>query len=688
MGPGDFLRQKKAAGPGDFLKGRKPVPRDGQPQRSGAVDSVVGPIADHFSLRFPTKGETLGGSGHGKFNDLITMGLGKHAAAAGANVPREIMSWFTGKDFDYTKAHGEHVENYKQERDKWAAENPIANAAVTTAGVVGSIPATGVIKPAATIMGRSGQAATLSGIQGGVQSGAEQSRMKDVLPAASMGAATGAVVGGALSPVTDIAGYGLGKVMGRAQPAKGVDAGARMQLADQFDIPLTQGQVTGNIPQQAKELTITRTGTGPGQRTMQGFFDSQEAAIRGKGDEIGDYLGRGVGVSDDLAAGSAVQKGLTDVAGVYKQRGQELYQAADDMSGQISRTAIENYPDLIVSKIKASNFKLDPKLHPSVFSWFEDLDALANKGVLHGPPVLPSTKPVSFDEFWKLGKRLNGLKAKNDADDAAIQMVQKAWRESWDAAADTSFFAGAKEAMDMVKDGNYSYSKYLDLTRPEPGDKVGQRIAEIIKDNPTGNQVVNWLIGKSASGSAGYGPQMVAKLKEVLGEGSAEVMALRQTMWSHLTDGGAQKISSNIDQFLDGSGAALAKELFDAKELKLIRDFGKAVKLTVPLKEATNYSNSGYQATRGMKNLMHGIWSMVGLAAGGLDSGLTGGLVGGIAGGLGSSGFRTAADAIAANRAITPDLSKPWMQAALQALVPRAASVPATEKTRNLAGYD
>lgn len=135
-------------------------------------------------------------------------------------------------------------------------------------------------------------------------------------------------------------------------------------------------------------------------------------------------------------------------------------------------------------------------------------------------------------------------------------------------------------------------------------DDASRLVSKIVTEQRTGSEVANWLFGTAGVGQAGVSSRVAAQIKNHLGANSPEWQALRHAAWDKMTnpargEGGAAKVRSMID-FIRGSGAPLANELFSPAELAQMTRLAGVIRSTITDARATNRGQSGYEIARMM----------------------------------------------------------------------------------------
>jgi hypothetical protein len=150
-------------------------------------------------------------------------------------------------------------------------------------------------------------------------------------------------------------------------------------------------------------------------------------------------------------------------------------------------------------------------------------------------------------------------------------------------------------------------------------DRAMERIGG--KDGPPADQreIVNMLYGSNGLGRSGLATRLASKLKSEFGNTSAQWSAVKQGLFSRLTetpdgikDWGPGKIANRIGEFLNGDGKELSNIMFSPQEKTMIQNYANLMRqLEIP-QAGANWSNTSSFVTRTMK----GVGSTVGTVIG------------------------------------------------------------------------
>jgi len=162
------------------------------------------------------------------------------------------------------------------------------------------------------------------------------------------------------------------------------------------------------------------------------------------------------------------------------------------------------------------------------------------------------------------------------------------------------------------------------------------------------NQIVNDLFGATGKGNGRLSVDLAVRLKQSLTpDGWA---AVRQGMFEKLTNAGegkiafeAQALSQRLHEFLNESGSQLAKSLYSAQELALLKQLAGVYKQMIPVKGTTNPSGTAPMLAKMAGGLRHTILPLLGLTHGGIP--------GAVVGAVADKGLTAASNASAARKA-------------------------------------
>lgn len=555
------------------------------------------------------------------------------------------------------------------------AQYPTADVAGDVAGSVLPLLPLGATSLGAKALGMSGSLpsrvffGSLSGA--GIAGGDKAIRTGDPL-AALDAAGFGALLGGGLPLVGGTLGA-IGRLLGKGNKAP----------PNEFDIPLTTAQRTGDLRQFGQEERLRQV-DGSGQPIMRQFDKQQAEAIERASDEmIGAKLGDPANMEDNLA------RALRDKVAASKQRASQLYDFAEQSGAVLDEGAVRVLPDYVQQRLAANSVIVDASITPSAALALKEIEAAgALKGGLD--PLAPKTGPINGDLVGvslkgveQVRKRLVGLSGNTPEDRRAVYQIKKAFDDWLDDAVDRALISGDETALKALKAARAETAFHKKLTTPESGDEVTDRIAKMQDQDATAEQVANWLYGADIASPVLMAPRVAGKLKQVLGAGSPEFGAIRAAAWKRLVTDlasgnmrSATMIAKRVEQFLNSKGVSLSKVLYSEAERAQMQRFADLLKKTVTPRDATNPSRTGWT----LNNMANGITKLI---AGGAGLQM-GGPTGSLAAMLAVPVFKNVAGARAARKAVSGvvDPTAKTASVATRYLPPGAAGVAVPDDQR------
>lgn len=563
------------------------------------------------------------------------------------------------------KGAGTFGEGYDRVRNRvnedYAAfkeRNPYGSMALEVAGSVPTALALplGAAAKGAGLVEKSLRGAAAGGAVGAAYGAGQGDSYSDRALNALYAGGFGLGVGGAAPAAGAVIGKGVKYIANRNRPpaAPGVDPLQRMADADTFQIPLTQGQRTGNLAQTADEEAMRHAARGAGPaETMQAFARRQgeatNVARQGIQDQLADTR---PSISSVDEAGEMVTRGVRDTATGFKNRSQKAYSKAEAANPVIRAEHVREVQEDFVKRLTATDFPFDEKLHPTAFNAMKEIDRLA---------ALPDAEDgiigISLKGIEIARRRMLATRGTNPDDMRAMKLVRGAFDDWIDDAVDRKLFDGDPAGLDALKEARANWSKYRAITDPKTGDDAGRVLSKMVKNDVNGQEVGNWLFGSSIVNPPATTVRVAKRLKSTLGADSDAWGAVRQAAWIRATRGkdgqdlGPQALSSAIHAMVDGRGKALARQLFTPDEISLMRKFANVQRSMVPDPRATNPSKSSYGVARVMGPIVTGLASALGLQ--------TGGIAGAIGAAAAVPAVRSIVGNAAARRATNPKLLQP-----------------------------
>jgi hypothetical protein len=642
-----------------------------------AEDVIKGALDQHFGQSRPQAPSMAVGLGR-SFSNLPIIGpLATKADAATNAALAPYADRFLPDSFEKLPeaTFGEryqHALDIQNRKDAaFQQEHPVASIGANVAGNVA----------AAVPLGSTSLGARLLGLTGGLG----RQMLGGAASGGIIGGADTALRGGNLADIATGAGAGVG--LGAAGPlaGKGINylaRGARNLVMPRptipenvtdiagVKVPLSSGQATGDLAAQQMEQNALRNGEGgPVQRIADRFFNQEQAP---KAEEARSAIGKsfdpsGNVITNPTEAGELAQQGLQRAAAGSKANYNNLYESAFSREGAFHASTFEGLGQKIKAGLSLRNNPtiIDDVTTPIANRALNDIDQnismlrIPNKADPFGPPNPEDVVGVNLQGVWQQRKRLVSFAqsaAPGSADRRAMGQIIGEFDNRITTAMKDGLFSGDPRAIDEVRAATAAYKQHKQLFSSQPGDfGVGAAMERIIGKNgqegATPEQVANYLMGNAKVGSTNLSVKLAQHIQQILGDD--EWNGIRQGVWARLTtkpegmiQAEAQAQSQRIMDFLNGSGASLAKAMFSQSDRDMMRQYAGLMQQLRPKPGAVNYSNTApvlrQMADRLGGHIFHTIAASVGASAGGLP--------GAVAGIAASAGARAAMQRAAAGR--------------------------------------
>jgi hypothetical protein len=486
------------------------------------------------------------------------------------------------------------------------------------------------------LVSTSGLGATTAGARalGMVEGGLGRQMGASALSGAGIGAAD------ALARGNDVgAGAGVGGVAGAAGPLAGRALGAAWDTGrglwrggtppsipqnivrvGGIDVPVSSGQATGDVATQMFEQGALRNALGqPSQHVAEEFFQGhQQPAVEQARANIGqqfDQAGRAI-VDNPQAAAEMVGERVRDLEQQSRRNYQNLYEHALSQPGDIHADAFRDIGQSIKAELSARRQPviIDDVTTPIASRAIQDIDRtiselrIQNRASPFPPAPADSIVGINLQGVDQVRKRLTAMASateRGSADQRAVRAVINEFDTHIEDAIANGLFTGSSDgALDALRQARAAYSQHQQSFRSQgSGDDVGRTMERIVGrnggDGSTPTEVANWLYGAAKAGGTGLSVRLTQHLRDLLGENSAEWTAIRQGLWSRLTqstegvtDFGPARIVNRISEFLNGSGAPLAQTMFSPRERQLMTNFANLQQQLTPRPGTVNYSNT------------------------------------------------------------------------------------------------
>jgi hypothetical protein len=516
---------------------------------------------------------------------------------------------------DFSKAYTDSLEYQRGQREGLAQKFP----KTSIAGNIGGAMLTGAkaaskFVTAPTLVGRVAQRTALGAGLGAAQGAASGEGVEGRVQEAKRGGKIGAVLGGVGEAVLSPFGSLLGKMFGGGKAKPGDLAPAdRVAGAKDFGIPLSRGQATGNVGQQAFEQAAANGTRGtPAQSVLRTFTDRQGQAIEEATKKFGSDLGGHA--STPGQAGDTIAQALKDRAEGLRSDATDAYGRAAGKEAFVSADAVAGLGHSIKQRLEEGGINLDaygnyPGSHAAI-------NLLGRVSGFAGAPAGGKVVAQSLQGLEQARKGLLQVKPGNAEDYRALKAIRSSFDDWMTNAVDQKLFSGDPTALDDLRNARNLWLQYKGQTTGGPGaTDASKLIAKISTEDRTGDEVANWLLGTSTVGQAGRAGRVAAQLKNTLGDGSPEWQALRQAAWSKVVNppkGNSPKnVADALEEFTGKTGAPLSHVLFSPDEYNRMRAFATVLRSTSPPPAKNGYELASLMAGK------YGVMAAAGAVAGG-----------------------------------------------------------------------
>lgn len=479
-----------------------------------------------------------------------------------------------------------------------------------------------------------------------------------LLGQAARGAASGAGIGGADAAVrgNDVqSGVALGAGTGAAFPVVGRAIGAAIQGARNLrqpppipanevniagvNVPRTMGEATGDFDTIRMEQAALRGGTSQReQQVAQDFYDKRGAKL----DDASEAIARRLDPSAQMiadnpqAAGDIVSQGIGAKAAEAKRGYQQLYDEFGGLPGEFESGAFTGAGQDIKGALAKDSVIVNPVTTKVAAAMVDHIDSgigqLRVTDLATGQPAANDIIGINLKGVDQARKELLFMAQgaeRGSADARAARAVINEFDNHVQGSIEKGLFSGSDRALEALKEARAGYSQYRKTFTSQGGsDDVGRAMERIVgganRPPATPTETANFLYGNANVGASGLSVRLAQRLKGVLGEGSQDWSAVRQGLWSRLTQPaegrtgwGPQKVSERISEFLNGNGRPLSHVMLTESERGLMEEYAKLLKQLVPPPGSVNYSNTAPTLIRLMKGGIDGIFSVGGFHIGG-----------------------------------------------------------------------
>jgi hypothetical protein len=414
-----------------------------------------------------------------------------------------------------------------------------------------------------------------------------------------------------------------------------------------LDVTLSAGQEARDLTTIQREQAALRAQSGPpAQRVAQRFMDQQQDELARARQSITDALdpitGQTVAETPREAADIA-QRGVQAAAARARGAVDTAYRQARAGGGEIHAGVFEGMPQKIKGDLSLGTEPviIDPKLTPWANAMVDDLDQLVgrlnipNRADPFGAPNAQGITGVGLEGVDQWRKRLskfreNAFGSGNQSDGRAAQAVLDAFDNHIDAAVRGGQFTGNPSAVRAWEAARALHTDYRQTFRAQQGDPVGKVIEKIIgrgDRNPAAipSDVADFIYGTAGTNPSSLNYAVVRRIRDIVGQDSQEWAAIRQGLFSKLTEAGegvaemgSGRVADRIAKFLNVDGVEMSRLLYTPAERAMIERYGEVMRHIQVPQAGANWSNTatfagqGYRPSR-TSQFMQAIGSQMGM---------------------------------------------------------------------------
>lgn len=465
------------------------------------------------------------------------------------------------------------------------------------------------------------------------------------------GAATGegdwrdrVLQGGKEAAIGGVAGSLLGSAARAIQPDTGA-AAARVAAADEFNIPLTRGQATGDIAQQKTEQELIHGAKGPGPQQEMGTHQARvDTALGAAGEDIRNRFSPFRG-GDRTESGQLLTEGLRRRAERLRNVGGGRIEEALNSGAEVDASHLLDLPNRLETALAGPN----PQVPEHYIGVNTPVAAEAMQRVRDFVRTVPTegAPRISLSGVNQLRRNLLSLSGQSDLDNRALSAIKREV-DNW-----ITDIAGSDPALGALRHGNELYRQGSEIVNPRGRDvtTAQKNVAKMAGENAIGEDAVRiFKVGQQGQ----IGPEAARTAREIsdrFGANSPSMQRVRDIAVTSLIDGGQQRVATQIDNFLTNNRSA-AEAMFTPDQIAELERFRDVSRSMVPDPAATNPSKSSYGVMKtALRSSLTAGGALLGHHFGGGDMGL---LASTIAGGAAGRGAERALGQRAVNKALQP----------------------------------
>jgi hypothetical protein len=437
---------------------------------------------------------------------------------------------------------------------------------------------------------------------------------------------------------------------------------ANQVVGQEFGVPLTTGQMTGDIAQRAAEDQMRQGGKGTfAQSIIKNADETQSTALNQAQQALRSKITGAAQPMDQNQIGDALGGAYRAAQGNAKAGVNSLYTAASDPTALAAAGVPNDIPMSQVSgigqRVRAglsggnNPVVVDPTLTPAAAKALQVVDNFSNG-------VIPNlAEPTAAAGGTKVGVNWQGVDQTRKLLNAYYGMTQPG---SPDRRAVGQIIAQFDNELGtsnpLLNTARQGYSSYAQMFKPQASNAVGTNsvINKIGNDANAGPTIYNAVFGSQFK--KGEAQQVVNNLQTIFANNPDGMRALKEGGLQRLfmdAQGqplGERAIAKNINQALTGPQSELYASLYSPDELARLKRFGTLAENVGSAKQRINGSGTSYP----ILNMLRG------LAPKGIGAGIGAGVgqffghpeAGAVAGGYVGNTVGAGLNALAANRAV------------------------------------
>lgn len=384
-------------------------------------------------------------------------------------------------------------------------------------------------------------------------------------------------------------------------------AGARTST-DEFSIPYTRGQETGNLDLLRREEATRQAAYGDKASNVIRQFDDEQnqAMIAGTQKVQESLIPPGGTVSPDRnTAVETLREGVSRTQQAARGAVDEAYRAvrgatAEGVSPSFTQEGVKGLERSIKQTLRDPEggfYGISSATEPLTFKTIREVNALSNM-------KFSGMKLESIEALRRrIGKRIGDATATTERR-ALTQM--KGTLDDWlDDAVDNAIKSGDPEVLNLLKNARElrtDYGRKFGLTGR--GDDAGKFVQKLLDETTTPEELSRALFG-AAKMYPQAATRIVSRLKQIVPEDSPEFGAVREMAWMKILSQAvdttlkgeksfsAQKFVTSVKTALNDN-TTLMRELFTKDQIAMMQRFGAAVERTILPKDAGQPSRTAY----------------------------------------------------------------------------------------------